>query len=89
MSLNVRSLDEATSAIDKHTDTLVQDTIHTCFSECTIITIAHRIDTINDSDRVLVLSDGCVEEFDDPRVLQQDPNSAFSAVVKAAELQQK
>lgn len=59
-------LDEATAAIDLETDDLIQATIRSEFKECTIITIAHRLNTIMDSDRVVVLSEGKLLESDSP-----------------------
>uniref|UniRef100_A0AAR2JY90 ATP-binding cassette, sub-family C (CFTR/MRP), member 3 n=1 Tax=Pygocentrus nattereri TaxID=42514 RepID=A0AAR2JY90_PYGNA len=59
-------LDEATAAIDLETDDLIQSTIRTQFEDCTIFTIAHRLNTIMDYTRVLVLDKGQVAEFDTP-----------------------
>lgn len=71
-------LDEASSSIDLETDYLLQKTLRTEFSHCTTITIAHRLATIMDSDRVLVLDAGKVQEFDAPNVLLARPDSLFS-----------
>ncbi|XP_023365537.1 canalicular multispecific organic anion transporter 1-like [Otolemur garnettii] len=62
-------LDEATASIDFETDNLVQTTIRKGFSDCTILTIAHRLHSIIDSDRVLVLDSGRIVEFEAPRNL--------------------
>uniref|UniRef100_F6PGX9 Uncharacterized protein n=1 Tax=Ciona intestinalis TaxID=7719 RepID=F6PGX9_CIOIN len=59
-------LDEATAAVDLETDDLIQATIRVQFAECTTFTIAHRLNTIMDSTRVLVLDAGKVAEFDSP-----------------------
>uniref|UniRef100_A0A2K5ZEN7 Uncharacterized protein n=1 Tax=Mandrillus leucophaeus TaxID=9568 RepID=A0A2K5ZEN7_MANLE len=62
-------LDEATASIDFETDKLVQTTIRKEFSDCTILTIAHRLQSIIDSDRVLVLDSGSIVEFEAPQNL--------------------
>ncbi|XP_056627065.1 ATP-binding cassette sub-family C member 3 isoform X2 [Triplophysa dalaica] len=62
-------LDEATAAIDLETDDLIQSTIRTQFEDCTVFTIAHRLNTIMDYTRVLVLDKGQIAEFDTPTKL--------------------
>ncbi|XP_072882595.1 ATP-binding cassette sub-family C member 3-like isoform X3 [Hemitrygon akajei] len=59
-------LDEATAAVDLETDDLIQSTIRTQFENCTVLTIAHRLNTIMDYNRVLVLDKGEIAEFDSP-----------------------
>ncbi|KAL7748651.1 hypothetical protein RI367_006062 [Sorochytrium milnesiophthora] len=77
--------DEATSATDAETDAIVQRTIRSEFRDCTVLTIAHRIATILDSDRILVLDQGQVAEFDTPQALLQNPESAFAKLVESAQ----
>uniref|UniRef100_A0A8C8M6V6 ABC-type glutathione-S-conjugate transporter n=1 Tax=Oncorhynchus tshawytscha TaxID=74940 RepID=A0A8C8M6V6_ONCTS len=62
-------LDEATAAVDLETDSLIQKTIRREFSYCTVLTIAHRLHSILDSSRVMVLDAGKIVEFDSPSTL--------------------
>lgn len=64
-------LDEATSNVDTASDALIQETVREAFADCTVLTIAHRLHSILDSDRVLVLENGKVQEFDTPGNLLQ------------------
>lgn len=82
-------LDEATAAVDLETDALVQDSLRgNVFAARTVITIAHRIDTVLDYDKILVLDHGEVAEFDTPRKLLQD-GGLFYALVQEAGLEGK
>ncbi|XP_064379482.1 multidrug resistance-associated protein 1-like isoform X3 [Dromaius novaehollandiae] len=78
-------LDEATASVDTETDNLVQATIRREFYNCTILTIAHRLHTIMDSERVLVLDAGRILEFDTPHNLLQQQGT-FSEMVAEAEI---
>jgi ABC-type multidrug transport system fused ATPase/permease subunit len=73
----VMVLDEATSAVDMHTDGLIQRSIREEFTDSTLIVIAHRLSTIADFDRILVLSDGQVAEYGSPRDLWEKEGSIF------------
>ncbi|KEH18316.1 ABC transporter C family member 8 isoform X2 [Medicago truncatula] len=73
-------LDEATASIDSATDAILQRVIRQEFEECTVITVAHRVPTVIDSDMVLVLSYGKLVEYDEPSKLM-DTNSSFSKLV--------
>lgn len=75
-------LDEATANVDLTTDALIQTTIREKFKTCTVLTIAHRLNTIMDSDKVLVMDHGQMLEFDHPYVLLQNEKSHFSAMVQ-------
>lgn len=79
-------LDEATAAVDLETDDLIQKTIRTEFNDCTVLTIAHRLNTIMDSDKVLVLDKGEISEFAAPTELLQNKKSAFYSMAKDAGL---
>ncbi|XP_023244547.1 multidrug resistance-associated protein 4-like isoform X3 [Centruroides sculpturatus] len=75
-------MDEATSNIDKRTDSCLQKIIRERFKSCTVLTIAHRLNTIIDSDRVLVLDTGKLQEFDSPYALLKNVNGIFYNLVK-------
>ncbi|XP_054165161.1 ATP-binding cassette sub-family C member 2-like [Oppia nitens] len=77
-------LDEATAAVDVETDALIQQTIRQHFKSCTVLTIAHRLNTIMDSDRVLVLNEGRVAEFDSPNNLLNNETTIFYSLAKDA-----
>jgi ABC-type multidrug transport system fused ATPase/permease subunit len=81
-SSRILVLDEATASIDTQTDVILQRIIKTEFSNCTIISIAHRIPSVMDSDKVLVLDAGTVKEFGTPSNLLENPVSLFSLLVQ-------
>ncbi|KAJ3693574.1 hypothetical protein LUZ60_009054 [Juncus effusus] len=76
-------LDEATAAVDVRTDALIQKTIREEFKSCTMLIIAHRLNTVIDCDRLLLLSAGKVVEFDSPENLLAKEDSAFSKMVQS------
>jgi len=84
-------LDEATANVDPRTDALIQETIRTQFKRCTVFTIAHRLNTIMDADKILVMGDGKVLEFGPPFQLLQSPDGALNQMIQhtAPETQRK
>ncbi|KAM9950143.1 hypothetical protein ACTFIT_011382 [Dictyostelium discoideum] len=74
-------LDEATASVDGQSDSLIQATIRNKFSNCTILTIAHRLNTIMDSDKIMVLDAGKISEFDEPWTLLQNQNGLLTWLV--------
>ncbi|KAF9585713.1 hypothetical protein BGW38_001093 [Lunasporangiospora selenospora] len=74
--------DEATSAVDVQTDLLIQETIKKNFADCTVLMIAHRLNTIIECDKVLVMEDGRVVEFDNPSRLIENNDGHFHSLVK-------
>ncbi|CAG8573111.1 6233_t:CDS:10, partial [Cetraspora pellucida] len=77
-------MDEATASVDYKTDCLIQDTIKEEFANSTVITIAHRLRTVVDCDKVLVMDTGKVIEYDSPYVLLQNPESTFRAMCESS-----
>ncbi|CAG2178029.1 unnamed protein product, partial [Oppiella nova] len=75
-------LDEATAAVDMETDDLIQKTIREEFDSSTVVTIAHRLNSIVDYDKVLVLDNGFIAEFGSPEQLLTDNNSIFYSMAK-------
>ncbi|XP_029448719.1 multidrug resistance-associated protein 7-like isoform X2 [Rhinatrema bivittatum] len=78
-------IDEATASVDQKTDHLLQQTIRERFAEKTVLTIAHRLNTVMDSDRVLVMEAGRAVELDSPRVLCNNPESSFYRLIQSGE----
>ncbi|XP_056590358.1 ATP-binding cassette sub-family C member 10 [Triplophysa dalaica] len=82
---NILCIDEATASVDQKTDLLLQKTIREKFKHKTVLTIAHRLNTIMDSDRVLVMHAGKVVEFDSPGALCQKEDSVFLKLVRGGD----
>jgi ABC-type multidrug transport system fused ATPase/permease subunit len=76
-------MDEATANVDVETDAKIQEMIRRVFVDKTVIVIAHRLNTIMGSDRIMVMSDGRVVELDTPERLKADPNSALNALISS------
>ncbi len=73
-------MDEATASIDAETDAFIQRMIRSKFKDCTVLTIAHRLHTIIDATKVLVLDAGLVAEYDTPEQLLATENGAFKGL---------
>eukprot|EP00957_Ditylum_brightwellii_P116617 8895730-Ditylum_brightwellii.AAC.1 len=80
-------LDEATSAVDGSTDEFVQKMLRSQFRDTTLLTIAHRLNTVIDYDTVLVIEDGKVAELGSPKSLLENKDGKFTAMVNATGLE--
>jgi len=88
-SAKILVLDEATASIDIETDNLIQHTIRDGFKDHTVLTIAHRLHTIIDNDRIMVLDKGTLVEFDTPYNLLNTPGSLFLGLVNETDDSEK
>lgn len=75
-------IDEATANIDVKTDQTIQKIINEKFKENTVITVAHRLSTIQNYDKILILGEGKVLEWGNTEVLLEDKDSIFSKMIK-------
>ena len=84
-------LDECTAAVDVDTDRLVQQMLrtHEHFCSCTTLTIAHRLDTVMDSDRIVVMHSGKIAECGPPRELLQRRGGVFRTLVDQSSVREK
>ncbi|KAJ3028319.1 UNVERIFIED_CONTAM: hypothetical protein HDU68_001934 [Siphonaria sp. JEL0065] len=74
-------MDEATANVDYETDAMIQKALREDFKETAILTIAHRLNTVMDFDRILVLDQGKIAEFDSPRALVENEETIFYSLV--------
>ena len=77
-------MDEATSSVDAETDARIQRAVRAAFGDATVITIAHRLNSVLDADKIMVLDDGELVEFGPPRELMARPSGRFRAMVHAS-----
>ena len=76
-------MDEATANVDFRTDQMVQEVVREQFGECTVLAIAHRLNSVISYDKVLVLEHGNAVEFDDPQVLLDNRDGIFAQMAKS------
>jgi ATP-binding cassette subfamily C (CFTR/MRP) protein 1 len=86
LDLNIDFIIKAHAFISHRTDHLIQATIRTQFKDCTVLTVAHRLNTILDNDRIMVLEAGNIVEFDTPSRLFEKSNGAFRKLIDEAGL---
>merc|ERR1712100_920240 len=78
----VLMMDEATASVDMDSDALIQRTVRDAFADCTVLTIAHRLNTIMDSDKVAFLEAGALAEFGEPADLLKDKTGLYTKLVE-------
>ena len=81
-------MDEATASVDEDTDSMIQKIIRDEFSSCTVMTIAHRLNTIMDYDRVMVLEGGEIKEMGKPADLVANESSLFYHMITDHDINQ-
>lgn len=79
-------LDEATANVDSNTDLLIQKTIRDKFKDCTVLTIAHRLNTVMDCDKILVIDHGKIVEYDHPKVLLKKNDGYFFQLARQSNM---
>jgi ATP-binding cassette subfamily C (CFTR/MRP) protein 1 len=77
---------QATAAIDVETDAIIQRAIRSELADCTILTIAHRLNTVMDCDRILVMDKGSVAQYGSPKTLLTEQDGIFFSLAKEAGL---
>ena len=77
-------VDEATANVDGPSDARIQRAVRAAFGDATVITIAHRLNSVLDADKIMVLDDGELVEFGPPRELMARPSGRFRAMVHAS-----
>ena len=75
-------IDEATANIDLNTEQIIQELMNEEFKDSTVITVAHRLNTVIKSDKILVMGFGKVIEFDTPEKLMNDQKSEFYSLMQ-------
>lgn len=81
----VQADNQATASVDFETDALIQKSIRDLPSHCTVLTVAHRLATVMDYDKILVLGAGKLLEYDSPDKLRNNKDSYFAKLVQAME----
>ena len=81
-------LDECSASIDPETDAILQKMIRIAFTNCTVLTIAHRLDTVIDSDYILVMDKGSCVEFGSPQELLKDKDGLFTSLYEKFNLKE-